>query len=351
MELKLLKAPDPRDIPLKACQFLKQLGVSTIIELPGKDSSRKRTLVTLSHGNEPSGFQALHQWLREGRRPLVDITVILGGVEAALKEPLFFHRHLPQQRDFNRCFDPPFEDSQGLKAQAVLEKIWRDRPEAIIDMHNTSGATPAFAVSCQAQAKERALAGNFVDTLILSQLRVGALMEAEFPCPVVTVEAGGREDPHSLNTAAEGLERFFLSEDLFAGTRPVSLVTNPLRLELREAELSYADGPCDGDGIVLRRDIESLNFRPLGADEAIGWANRRGLSHLRVKTPSGLSAIDEYFVIRQGQICPRKPMTLFMATKRADIALSDCLFYFVWAQESQAPNSETTSSTVSEVGR
>ena len=327
--MNLLRAPAPRDIPSSADDFLRQLGVSTIIELPGKDNSRKRTLATLSHGNEPSGFQALHKWLREGRTPAVDITVVLGGVEAALKEPLFFHRYLPEQRDFNRCFHPPFEDSQGLKAHVVLERILQDRPEAIIDMHNTSGATPAFAVACEGGTRERALAGIFVDTLIISKLRVGALMEGNFPCPVVTVEAGGREDSHSLDTAMQGLERFFLKEDLFADAKPVSLVTNPLRLELQGTELGYGNGPSGGHDIVLRNDIESLNFHPLHESEHIGWVNGQGLSRLQVKTGSGLASADEYFLIQQGRICPREPMTLFMATKRADIALSDCLFYFV----------------------
>ena len=333
MGLNILRAPKPCDISKGADDFLRDLGVSTIIELPGRDRSRNRTFVTLSHGNEPSGFQALHKWLREGRSPAVDITVVLAGVEAALKEPIFFHRHLPDQRDFNRCFCPPYEDPQGLKAKEVLERILWDCPEAVIDMHNTSGATPPFAVSCKGGIGERALARIFVDRLIVSDLRMGALMEGKFSCPVVTVEVGGSGDAGSLDTAIEGLERFFLWEDLFTNDRTVPLVTNPLRLELKNIGLGYADGSSEDHEIILRNDIESLNFRPLDRNEYIGWIDEQKLSCLRVRKKNGLCDINKYFTIRQGRIYPKGSMVLFMATKRADIAVSDCLFYFVCADD------------------
>ena len=328
--MNLLRAPKPSDIPQDAADFLRQLKVSTIIEIPGLDDSRNRTLATLSHGNESSGFKALHKWLREGRTPTVDITVVLGGVEAALKEPLFYYRHLPDQRDFNRCFHPPYDDSQGRKAQAVLERIQKDRPEALVDMHNTSGATPAFAVSCGRDSREQALAGIFVDTLLVSELRMGALMEADIPCPVVTVEVGGSEDPGSLTVAQKGLEHFFCDEYLFSNPRSVSLIKNPMRLELKiSGRLTHGDGPLDDSDVVLRDDIESLNFTPLGRDEHLGWVGERGASHLRIRTKDGTCGIEDYFTIQESRLYPKSPVILFMATLRDDIAVSDCLFYFV----------------------
>ena len=45
--------------------FLHQLKGLTIFDVQGKDISRTRVITTLIHGNEPSGFIALHHWLME----------------------------------------------------------------------------------------------------------------------------------------------------------------------------------------------------------------------------------------------------------------------------------------------
>ena len=56
--------------------------------IPGRDSSRTRVLVTLSHGNEPSGVEAVHGWLQAEQVPAVNVVVILGAVQAALLEQI-----------------------------------------------------------------------------------------------------------------------------------------------------------------------------------------------------------------------------------------------------------------------
>ena len=57
--------PAPETIPSDPVAWLRQLGGPTAIRLSGRDRSRCRTVVTLLHGNEPSGVRALHGWLRE----------------------------------------------------------------------------------------------------------------------------------------------------------------------------------------------------------------------------------------------------------------------------------------------
>ena len=68
-------------------EFLEILGGPACLFLEGEDGSRTRALVTLLHGNEPSGAIALHRWLRSGQRPAVNVVCVLASVAAALEPP------------------------------------------------------------------------------------------------------------------------------------------------------------------------------------------------------------------------------------------------------------------------
>ncbi len=329
MELILLTAPTPEEVGLHFQDFLKKLKGPTVIHLPGKDKSRTRVLVTLTHGNEYSGLEAIHRWLREGKTPWVNIVVILGGIEAAQREPLFFYRHLPNKRDLNRCFRAPYDDSQGKLAAAILQQIHQCRPEAVVDMHNTSGPNPAFAISYGHDPAKERLAGLFAETLIVSDLSLGSLMEQNFSGPVITVEVGGSEEPRSSLVAWQGLEKYFLKDKLFETPEKITTFYRPLRLELDgNRKVDYAQGPLKDCDVTIRSDIESLNFRSIGVDEFIGWVNTKKFSHLFVKSADTTCPARKHFSIREGKLYPNNPMTLLMATSRKDIAASDCLFYF-----------------------
>ena len=79
-------------------QFLRILGGPACIFLDGEDPARTRAIVTLQHGNEPSGVMALFRWLKSARRPSVNVVCIVASVHAALESPLFSHRTLPDTR-------------------------------------------------------------------------------------------------------------------------------------------------------------------------------------------------------------------------------------------------------------
>ena len=125
-------------------EFLEILGAPACLFLEGEDSSRTRAMVTLLHGNEPSGTIALHRWLRSGQRPAVNVVCIVASIAAALEPPPFSYRMLPRARDLNRCFKPPFDDAQGALAEEILEILHMHHPEAVVDVHNTSGSGPSW---------------------------------------------------------------------------------------------------------------------------------------------------------------------------------------------------------------
>ena len=205
----------PEQVPDDLHQFLQMLGGPSKIWISGRYPDRTRAIVTLLHGNEPSGVKALHRFLKEGVEPYTNILVLLGSVEASLIEPVFRHRYFPGTRDMNRCFNPPYHDAPGRIAQSILALLEAHRPEAVIDIHNTSGSSPDFGVVTQEDSYHESLVALFTKKLVVSQLRLGSLMEqTRVDRPVVTVECGGAQDLGSEFIAYRGLLRYALEQEL-----------------------------------------------------------------------------------------------------------------------------------------
>ncbi|KEA64075.1 hypothetical protein ADIMK_1810 [Marinobacterium lacunae] len=313
-------------------EFLNRLSGAAVILIPGRDRSRTRALCTLLHGNEPSGTRALHRYLREGHIPLVNLLCCVPAVETALHEKLYQHRYLPGERDMNRCFRPPFDDRPGAIAHRILQILAEYRPECLIDIHNTSGAGPAFGVVTYEDHTHEALVSLFTEHLVVNDLKLGALMELSRPeCPVVTIECGGAGDPRSDRIAYEGLLRYASGEDvlkLAPGTH-LELYHSPIRLELSEgASLTYDTRPVPGVDLTVPPDLERYNFGTAPEGTFIGWldgsASRQRLS---AKNGQGIDRLGEWFKVEDGRLMTALPLKLFMITHRKDIALSDCLFY------------------------
>ena len=244
------------------CQgFLRQLGSPTVLHLDGENADETRVVITLLHGNEPSGFRAFHHMLRNGFKPYCNTKVIIASVVAARTEPMFTHRMLPGQRDLNRCFAGPYNDPQGALAAAIAEYVESVSPSAVIDLHNTSGSGPSFAVSTRGTDACQALASHFTQRIIFTDIRLGSAMEREFGCPIITIEAGGAEDEEANVNALLGLQSFLGAQDPLIQLRDMETLTKPKRLELHtEASLQYAEGPIDSTDITMRQDIEKHNF-------------------------------------------------------------------------------------------
>ncbi len=205
-----LDNPTADHIPNTVEAFLAQLTGPTHIKISGRDSSRCRVLVTLIHGNEPSGLYATYKFLQNNIQPAVDLHVLLPSVKAAKAKPEFSHRMLPDHHDLNRCFKAPFSDqTESQLANKVLQLLEELAPEAVIDLHNTSGSGPAFGVSIQNDSVHKALVSYFTDKLVITDLSLGALMEAtELNRPIVTIECGGSKDHESHALAYHGLLHF-----------------------------------------------------------------------------------------------------------------------------------------------
>ncbi len=315
-------------------EFLQHLGGPGCLLIEGEDTSRTRALVTLLHGNEPSGVMALFRWLQWERKPAVNVLCIVASVTAALEQPLFSHRMLPRARDLNRCFRPPFDDAQGAMAEEILEILRLHRPESIVDMHNTSGSGPAFGVCTYMDREHDALVSLFTQRLIISDLNLGALMElSERECPTVTIEVGGRLDDAAHALALEGIDRYFMAPTVLSQGETdwgLELLRDPIRLELNQGvTLTYAEQASDSYDITLKSDIEHHNFGAVAPDVQLGWTASDARHLFSAQDAGGRCAVSKLVRIEDGRLYPAQPLKLFMITNNASIAQSDCLFYAV----------------------
>lgn len=335
--LSFWTAPQPHEVGESVEEFLDLLGSPTVITLPGQDPTRTRAFVTLLHGNEPSGVLAFHRLIKNSIQPAVNIIGIVVSVKSALLEPGFFYRNLPGYKDINRCFRAPFDGEEGELAQAIVKALVDAKPESLLDLHNTSGAGPAFSVSVENTVAHHALTSLFTQQMIYTSIRLGALMELDdVDFPVITIEAGGAQDRASHEIAYNGLLKYMTLDDVLSRSlleeQPMTVLSHPVRIELsKEAKLAYgraADAEAD---LTLLPDVERHNFGVISDSDSLGWLGPKGLSVLSAIDADGNEQINALFQITNDELRPKKKLRLFMVTPRSTIARSDCLFYAIEA--------------------
>lgn len=330
--------PTVEQITSDPTTLLNSLTAPTVIDITGEDNRRCRVIVTLIHGNEPSGFIAIHRWLSlysQDKRllPKTSLRFILASVEAAQLEPQLSHRYLPDGKDLNRCFNNPSTHDYYLRAQKISDAITAVSPEAVLDLHNTSGFSPAFAVATVENSAVLSLASLFCQSMIVSKISLGALMELNTQCPIITIECGGREDQQSHEIAYQGILQLGANSDISQchHLTLVDIIEQPLRLQINaESPLSYANQqPEKIEGLVLKSYIEQFNFGDTCSGRTLGWVDGNGLDNLSLIDANGNNCIANYFCIEQNKLKSKVNMRLFMATGNLSIARNDCLCYIV----------------------
>ncbi|WDE12177.1 succinylglutamate desuccinylase/aspartoacylase domain-containing protein [Thalassomonas haliotis] len=332
-EISYFKDPSPGSLPMDYQTFLLSLAGPTVIDITGQDASRCRVITSLLHGNEPSGFIAIHRWLTsETRKPATNIRFIIASTEAACLSPLFSHRYMPGGKDLNRCFGSRENSGYYLRARLIADAINRVSPEIVVDLHNTSGSGPAFAACHGINANVLSLTSFFCETIILSAIRLGALLEQDFSCPTITVECGGCNDELAHELAYEGICHILTCETTryFHQEREVEVVYQPHRLRLKgDINLSYGGQYSGAPGLTLKAAIEQYNFTGARRGEVLGWLDHLGLDNLQLTDEQGKDIIGEYFSVSGHQLLCATEMRIFMATAIRDIAINDCLFYVI----------------------
>lgn len=347
-EINYLENPSVKELHADYEQFLLSMSGPTVIDVTGINTNRYRVINTLLQGNEPSGLIALHRWLTtrdSDKLPYTNLRFIICSVEAASKSPLFSRRFIEGNHDINRCFgkvaqmhivkDANLEKNyQGCRQRAsLIEGAIREvNPELVIDLHNAASPSPTFSISSVITTETLSLASFFCQTLVLSDLRLGSLMEQKFTCPFITIECGGNLDEQSHEVAFAGISRIANCEciDYIHQEKNVEVIYRPLRLRTKDnIKLSYAKHDEGYSGITLKSNIEYLNFGGAHQEEMIGWIDGHGIANLELLDKKGNNVVDEYFYARDNQLVCRHNLRIFKATENKQVALNDCLFYVV----------------------
>ena len=340
--------PSPNEVGDDILAFIKILSGPTWITLEGRDTSRQRAIVTLLHGNEPSGLKAIHEFLKNGEQAETNLGIFVVSVNAASLAPFFSHRYLPNEADFNRCFhqiDNAASDEQSLSNQEVLARkiveTLRDySPEAIIDTHNTSAHSEAFAVACSSTEPLLQITQIFTKKLVVLDQELGTLIEQDMGCPTITVEFGGFLDLRADTLALNTLNYFINTPSLFSGKgggeeEQVQLLKQPLRLEVKPgAKLHYSASVQGEADITIFNTIDQMNFSHIEANTSIGWSDEESINNLIVESKFGKNSCEELFYSKDGFLLSKVAMTIFMATTDAYIASNDCLMYLCPSHES-----------------
>jgi len=331
-------------VPSDVEGFLEFLGIPSLIFVKGRDPHRSRAVVTLLHGNEPSGIRAVHAWLRSGRVPATNTLIFVAAVRTALQPPGFAHRFLPGHTDLNRCWLHPAEGNAGEFAREVLERIRTFQPESLIDLHNNTGHSPAYGVGPTAGRAELGLTSLFTNRFVRNDLRLGTLIEAtsdEFTS--VSIECGRAGADAADATALAGLERYLAVDDLSAAiaeAKPVALYGDPVRVCVRSrVELAFGEAAVDEADFTVARDIDRHNFERLEPGVQIGWLGRRNRWPIEATSKGGADISRELFASRDGVLETRREIVPIMMTTNRRNALDDCLFYVV--RPGKAGGSET----------
>ncbi|MCU4676102.1 succinylglutamate desuccinylase/aspartoacylase family protein [Catenovulum sp. 2E275] len=328
-----------KQIPDDPHLWLSQLQSAVVIDIKGLHGDKTRVVSTLVHGNEPSSFYALHRWLKSDKQAYCNVRFIIASVEAAKQEPIFSCRFVDGETDLNRLFSVSKDNlaqagQSQIRAASIKQAIVEVAPEALIDMHNTSSSSPAFSVATQIDMQVQALASFFCQTMLYTRIKLGALMEQDFNCPVVTIECGGAADQQAHEVAYQGLVEFLAADNLFAGHhyKLVDIIEHPLRLEIQPGySLAFAQHKKDDSDVTLVADIEQHNMGITRADCFIGWS-QVGMDAFSVKNEAGQTHSTPLLYCKNGELYTSTPLRIFMATHNTVIAKKDCLFYAVCAE-------------------
>ena len=294
----------------------------------GRDPSLVRLVSGGLHGNEPSGFHAVHALLRDPGSLATDVVFLLGNVEAALLEPHFSHRAVPGGRDMNRVWGGDDPSPLGEVARQALAQLEGLPLEAGVDLHNNTGYNPIYAITIADGAVRRPLARAWTRRLVLYPgTYLGTLLEQiEARAPGVVIECGQAGDPESDLAAERGLRNFLEAGDLESipeGEPGPPQTFRSLGRVLVRPEVSLGFGARAEAELRVDPGIERWNFVELPAGTLLGRFD--GAPPLLLE--GGELEVDAVLDQRDGEVRTRVPLVPVMLTTRPDAAKLDCLFY------------------------
>jgi hypothetical protein len=312
--------------------LLRALGRPSLVRVPGTGTQPPRGIATLLHGDESTGFQAVHRILRRRRSYPFDLYVVIGNVEAALAPPGFAHRFLDHQEDMNRIWGTSDHSTPDREAaEGILARLIAAEPESLVDVHNNTGDNPFYAIVTQDRPEVFNLATLFTTTLLRWDLLANTLMEAlHGTCPTIAVECGLPGRPESLAFAVDGMRRYLgappLRTDALA--RDFDLLGDLRKVTvLPETRFQFGGEPGPDLDLVLSANGDVHNFDEVPAGHVLGHVRPGTPMPVRVHASNGHDVTGKHVAVVEDQLMLTEPSTPVMMTRTVAAARKDCLFY------------------------
>ncbi len=301
----------------------------TLIHLPGRRQPAVFVSILL-HGNEDVGLLAIQNVLRRyhDRQLPRALTIFVGNIEACAEAV----RYLPHQQDFNRVW-PGSELPQSAEhelMQHVTDAVVEHGAFVSIDLHNNTGRNPIYGCICDVSPEHIYLASMFSRTVVYFTRPRGVQTQAfTRHCPSVTCECGQIGDQNGVLRAADLVDACLHLDQFPHHALPdgdVHLFHTVARIRLREG---CTFGFSDGHDVVLRDDLDSLNFVELNIGEPFGKLHRQLEECFVVVDEIGRDVTRLYLDVSSQSVRLNKAAMPSMFTRNLDVIRQDCLGYLM----------------------
>ncbi len=326
--------------------LLQELGGPSLIRFPGRDEP-PRAVSVLLHGDEPTGFQALLHVLRSRPELPYDLYVLIGNVRAALEPPGYAVRYLDDQEDLNRIWSPTSRTTPLREAAAdALVRLQQAQISSLVDLHNTSGDNPFYAIITRNRPGTINLAALFTTRIVHWELPNGALVEAlQDDCTAVAVECGLPGQRATWDLAVDGLRRYLFGPpvDTQETGADHGLLSGLHRVTVPpEVTLRFGGELHDDLDLVIPIDADRHNFAEVAPGHVLGQVHPDAPLPVEVLAPDGRPATEQLLRVDDDRLVLTRAATPVMMTRTVEAVRKDCLVYLA-VDPTRPPEASTSS--------
>ncbi len=320
--------------------FLQHLDGPTAFVLDG-GLEKTRLVSCLVHGNEPSGLKAVARAFKGNPYSHhANMIYFVGNVRAAKAglQP-FSHRLLDNMglsgpaRDMNRIWAGHVPGGAQALVDSLLGVVHQFSMEACLDLHNTSGANPHFAVTLPDCIGSELIAGQLAPRVMKLSLESGLIGAMNMYCPSLVLECGKMGMKSADQIALRSLTHF-LNDSLSLESRDITRYQVSAEVYIKKGlTMDFLGDTLEENHLSLSPQLEDLNFSALGQAVRIGRIDGDGSNGLPFVLSDHQAARQYFDWDDYGYIWLRPGYTLAMATLHQDNIRNSCLFYVLESQE------------------
>ena len=213
----------------------------------------------------------------------------------------------------------------------VFDVMRQRRPFASVDVHNNTGINPHYACINRIDHRFIQLASLFSRTIVYF-IRPAGVQSMAFAnlCPAVTVECGKVGQSAGIEHACEFLEACLHLSEIPAhpvASHDVNLFHTVATVRIpNDTRFGFDD---DANDLVLRSDIDLLNFRELEPGEWFARTRPHVRLGLEVRNEDDADVSDRYFERIGDEIRLAVPAVPSMLTRDLTVIRQDVLCYLM----------------------